>query len=212
MSVDTHLLTGAYATHSLPNSEEPSFEQHLVECAACRTEVQELEATAARMGSSLTGAAPYGMRARVLAEVGRTRQLPPREPAPALRFRWHPSVLAVAASVVLLIAVVVVNASLRNQVNEAAEQRQAIERILTAPDVTVTSATGSSGVSGRVVVAPSQESGCLLRQRTGGGTIGFDVPGMADRCGWRHPLGRTVRPQRGRHGGAAADRRSRYST
>ena len=87
LSVDTHLLTGAYATHSLPNSEEPSFEQHLVECAACRTEVQELEATAARMGSSLTGAAPYGMRARVLAEVGRTRQLPPREPAPALRFR-----------------------------------------------------------------------------------------------------------------------------
>jgi anti-sigma factor RsiW len=77
MSVDTHLLTGAYATHSLPNSEEPSFERHLVECAACRTEVQELEATAARMGSWLTGAAPYGMRARVLAEVSRTRQCRP---------------------------------------------------------------------------------------------------------------------------------------
>jgi anti-sigma-K factor RskA len=162
MSVDTHLLTGAYATHSLPNSEEPSFERHLVECAACRTEVQELEATAARMGSWLTGAAPYGMRARVLAEVGRTRQLPPREPAPALRFRWHPSVLAVAASVVLLIVVLVVNASLREQVSEAAEQRPAIARILTAPDVTWTSATGVSGVSGRVVVAPSQGSGVFF--------------------------------------------------
>jgi anti-sigma-K factor RskA len=63
---------------------------------------------------------------------------------------------------VLLIAVLVVNASLRDQVNEAAEQRQAIERILTAPDVTVASARGASGVSGRVVVAPSQESGVFF--------------------------------------------------
>jgi anti-sigma-K factor RskA len=162
MSVHTHTLTGAYATHSLPDVEEHSFHQHLVECAACAIEAEELEATAARIGSALAVTAPYAMRARVLTEISRTRQLPARERAAPARSRWKPSVLAVAASVILLVTVLVVNVSLRNQMNESTERLQAIERVLTAPDAAVASTSTAAGLSARVVVAPSQESAVVF--------------------------------------------------
>jgi anti-sigma factor RsiW len=215
MSPDLHALTGAYATHSLPDWEEREFQEHLSSCGACAAEVRELEATTARIGSSLATAPPASMKARVLAQIDQTPQLPALErapskpvptapvetppeadgvglaappepdaddtvagliqgfadepvPAPAhaarrQRRRWV-QVLAAAASVILLVAVAVLgaaNVSLRNQVDELEAQRRTVWQILTAPDATVSTAE-ADGRSGRVVVAPSQESGIFF--------------------------------------------------
>lgn len=206
MSPDIHTLTGAYATHSLPEWEEREFQAHLADCASCAAEVAELEATTARIGAALATPPPPVLKARVMAQINQTRQLPPlerREPAvpdavdttvipdaepetddsvasliPGLgaeptplvpraerrpRRRWA-QVLAAAASVVLLVAVAVLganNVSLRNQVDELEAQGQTVEQILAAPDAVVSTAE-ADGRSGRVVVAPSQESGVFF--------------------------------------------------
>ena len=84
MSPDIHTLTGAYATHSLPEWEEREFQAHLADCAACAAEVAELEATTARIGAALATPPPPELKARVMAQINQTRQLPPlerREPA-----------------------------------------------------------------------------------------------------------------------------------
>jgi anti-sigma-K factor RskA len=77
MSPGIHELTGAYVTHSLPDWEEREFLEHLATCAACATEVRELEATTARIGWALAAARPPDMKTRVLAQIARTPQLPP---------------------------------------------------------------------------------------------------------------------------------------
>lgn len=215
MSPDIHTLTGAYATHSLPEWEEREFQAHLADCAACAAEVAELEGTTARIGAALATPPPPELKARVMAQINQTRQLPPlerresatpdappaadipsvgdargapdavpdaddtvaslipgigTEPTPLVpraarrpRRRWA-QVLAAAASVVLLVAVAVLganNVSLRNQVDDLEAQRQTVEQILAAPDAVV-SAAEAEGRSGRVVVAPSQESGVFF--------------------------------------------------
>ena len=95
MSPDLHALTGAYATHSLPDWEEREFQEHLADCAACAAEVRELEATTARIGSALAAAPPPGMKARVLAQIDQTEQVAARErrgpAAPTLHVPGEPA-------------------------------------------------------------------------------------------------------------------------
>ena len=76
-SHEMHLLTGAYAADALDAGERDAFEVHLETCDACRQEVAELTATTARLGSAEAVPPPPGLRARVLDEIARTRQLPP---------------------------------------------------------------------------------------------------------------------------------------
>lgn len=77
MSTDVHTLSGAYALDALDAAEADEFRRHLAECPACREEVRELRAAAARMGAA--EAVPPGpeLKARVLAAVDRTPQQPP---------------------------------------------------------------------------------------------------------------------------------------
>ena len=72
--IDVHRAAGAYALDALPADERAAFEAHLDRCADCRAEVRELQATAARLGSTQAVAPPPQLRERVLAEVARTRQ------------------------------------------------------------------------------------------------------------------------------------------
>jgi anti-sigma-K factor RskA len=77
MRQDIHTLTGAYAVDALSDDERAVFEEHLVACDACRQEVAELQATAARLGGSLHEPPPPELKGRVLAAIDRTRQEPP---------------------------------------------------------------------------------------------------------------------------------------
>ncbi|MDP3969273.1 MAG: anti-sigma factor [Nocardioides sp.] len=78
MSTDVHTLSGAYAVDALDPREAAEFEEHLEQCHACREEVAELQHAAALMGAAEAAAAPAALRSRVLDEVERAPQLPPR--------------------------------------------------------------------------------------------------------------------------------------
>ncbi|MFE2233554.1 zf-HC2 domain-containing protein, partial [Streptomyces sp. NPDC059442] len=79
---DVHLDAGAYALHALPPADEAAFEAHLATCEACRREVREFREAAARLGAADPMAPPPDLRARVLDEISRVRQLRATRPGP----------------------------------------------------------------------------------------------------------------------------------
>lgn len=155
--VDVHSLVGAYALDALDDLERAAFERHVAGCAACRTELDELRETAARLADGAWSVPPPSLRVSVLAEVGRTRQVsaPARRRVPRDRLRrWS---VAAAAAVVLAAGTgtavfTVQEQRVRDQqaLLAAAERRAAI---LGAPDVVVRSSPMRGG--GTVTVASS---------------------------------------------------------
>ncbi|MDT7686790.1 MAG: hypothetical protein QOG57_7100, partial [Pseudonocardiales bacterium] len=83
-SPDIHTLTGAYALDALDELERRQFEAHLTQCPECAREVDELRATAAKLGIAAAEQPPDALRRRVLAQVAITRQNSPAGgPVPA---------------------------------------------------------------------------------------------------------------------------------
>ncbi|MET8854459.1 anti-sigma factor [Amycolatopsis sp. NPDC004625] len=80
MTAELHTLTGAYALDAVSDVERAEFERHLGACAACRQEVAELRATGARLAVAAAVDPPPSLKLLVLADVARTRQLPPKVP------------------------------------------------------------------------------------------------------------------------------------
>ncbi|GAA4015653.1 anti-sigma factor [Allokutzneria multivorans] len=111
MNPDVHTLTGAYAMNALDEIERREFERHMAVCPDCEQETRELERTAAQLGMAAATAPPPGMRAKVLAEVSRTRQLSPIAPPAVstvqkLRPKWAMPVVSLLAAASVLAAVV----------------------------------------------------------------------------------------------------------
>ncbi|MFD8949829.1 anti-sigma factor domain-containing protein [Streptomyces xanthophaeus] len=80
---DLHTLAGAYALGALTSEEHQAFTAHLRRCASCRQEVQEFQATAARLASAASLPPPAPMRQAVLRHIDTVRMAPPRTPSPA---------------------------------------------------------------------------------------------------------------------------------
>jgi hypothetical protein len=74
---DLHELAGAYALDALGDVELARFERHLESCQACAAEVRGFAAIATAMATATATEPPAGLKARVLAGVAVTRQLPP---------------------------------------------------------------------------------------------------------------------------------------
>jgi anti-sigma-K factor RskA len=70
-------LSGAYAVGALTETELAEFTDHLSACTQCSIEVRELLETTALLGIAAAQPAPPALRAAVMDEIGRTRQLPP---------------------------------------------------------------------------------------------------------------------------------------
>ncbi|WP_067507925.1 anti-sigma factor domain-containing protein [Actinoplanes sp. TFC3] len=165
MGTDVHSLVGAYVLDAVDDLERVAFERHVQECDACRTELDELRETSARMADSTWSVPPPRMRTEVMAAIGRTRQLPPPEPAaPAHKSRetrvrrWT---LAAAAAVVLAAGTGTTVYAIQDQrvrdqsaVAAAAELREArIQSILASPDLVVRTSPVRGG--GTLTVASS---------------------------------------------------------
>jgi anti-sigma-K factor RskA len=146
---DVHTLAGAYAADALSEHERAQFEAHLAGCPTCRQEVCELRETAARLAAAEAVPPPARLLGNVMAEIARTRQLPPRTPdepvvepviGPARRAqRW-----LIAAAVVLAIALagaVTVAARGYQQLDAARETNDRITVVLAAPDARTATAT-----------------------------------------------------------------------
>lgn len=69
MTTDLHNLTGAYVLDALSTAERVVFEQHLTDCAACRTEVDELSEVAVHLAIAMPPLPTAGMKHRVLADI-----------------------------------------------------------------------------------------------------------------------------------------------
>jgi anti-sigma-K factor RskA len=157
VSPDLHTLSGAYSLDAMPADERARFENHLAACPSCAEEVRELRATAARLGAAATADPPPHLRNRVLAEVTRTRQLPPL-PSPAGAHRRPNTAVrllsAAAAVLAVLAGVLGVTAYRADQRADriAAESRQ-VTRVLGAGDAVTVSGSVEGGGRGAVVAS-----------------------------------------------------------
>ena len=177
MTVELHTLTGAYAAHALGADEVADFEAHLSDCPDCQQETRELIATAARIGEAEYDAPPPALKARVMAEIAQTRQLPPvggtgpgsgpgtGDDTVVELSRRRPSrfLLGVAASVAALALVgggIAGGIALheRSQTQQVEADSAAIAKVLRAPDARTVSAAGPDGSHGTAVVSDSQHS------------------------------------------------------
>ena len=166
-TADLHTLTGAYAAQAVGPEEAAAFEEHLADCPSCPQETRELLATAARMGEAEFVAPPAELKARIMAEVARTRQLPPpagletpavSDLAEAAARRRNRLLVLVAASVAALAIIgggiaggVAYRANQHSRQVEASDA--AIASVLSAPDARTVGATGPDGSHGSAVVS-----------------------------------------------------------
>lgn len=179
---DPHTLTGAYALDALPDGQRVAFEAHLSVCDDCQQEVDELRATAARLGAAERSTPPPELRDRVMTAIAQTPQEPPADPVvedaaappPPGAPRWLAGALGAAAAVLLVavagLALAVADLTDRlEQVEQAAEDAGAdaayLTGLLAAPDAATLTATGEQGEFVRVVVSHSRDVAVVVADR-----------------------------------------------
>lgn len=170
-NADIHTLTGAYAVDALTGDELERFEEHLEECAACRREVEELQATAAELGSASFEMPPAHLKAAVMDQIDRTRQLPPLprdEPAaPAevvpMAPPWYQRLLAPAAAVLALVVLgqTVIIANMNDRMS-AIEATAPMHDLLAAADLVTVRVDGPDGSRARLLASPKMGEGMFV--------------------------------------------------
>ena len=162
MNDDPHLWSGLYAVDALEGDELARFEAHLATCPECRAEVEGFRETTAAMATTATVAPPSSARDAVLAEVSRTRQVPPVIDEVAAhrthRRRWG-AVVAVAAAVVVIAAIAGV--FVRNASTHARETDQ-IAAVVSRDDAQTVKLSGEDHESVKLVWSPSANEAVLL--------------------------------------------------
>jgi anti-sigma-K factor RskA len=173
---DLHILAGAYALDALDDGAElDRFTRHLRRCATCTAEVRGLREVATSLAFAVAAEPPAGLKARVMAAIAVTRQLPPeiaRERWRWLRYwltgprltgqwlagRWMPRLAVVTAAVAVAVAVVlgVVTANTSGQLNQARAQARQIAAVLAAPDARIVSGPVSTGGTATVELSASR--------------------------------------------------------
>ncbi|AZM92762.1 MULTISPECIES: anti-sigma factor [Streptomyces] len=165
---DAHTLTAAYALGALDPAERQAFEAHLQVCEACREEVAEFEATAARLAAAASQPPPATAKAQVMAAIDGVRQLPPRLPAPAaapalgdiLRRRAVPLALAASVAAAALGGIAVWQArdaqELKQQARQAQRQLDTVSAVLAAPDARTVHGKAANGALTTVVASARQ--------------------------------------------------------
>ncbi|MGQ0843890.1 MAG: anti-sigma factor [Sporichthyaceae bacterium] len=155
---DLHILAGAYAAGALDADEQTEFELHLGSCSHCDVEVRELLETTALLGIATAEAAPPSLRAAVMTEVARTRQLPPvvvalSEQAGKRRGLGRRFGLTAAASLaVFTVGLGAYTSQLADENGELRKHNEQIAALLAAPDARTISAAGA-GASGSTTVS-----------------------------------------------------------
>ena len=167
MSIDLHTLSGAYAVNALSAEEAESFTRHLEQCAACRDEVRELRAAAARMGASEAVAPPSALKARVLAAADREPQLPPKvTPIERARSRrWTSRLVGAAAAVILVVTGGYVVTRLASDEEQPPVATGPVAQVFDAPDAHTATVPTANG--GKVKVATSAEAGRMAVETSG---------------------------------------------
>ena len=91
---DPHSLLGPYVVGAVDDIDRKTFENHLRECADCRTEVAGMSDVVATLVDAEATPPPAALRAKVREQAARTAQLPPpvasvpRAEVSRRRHRW----------------------------------------------------------------------------------------------------------------------------
>lgn len=159
MTTDMHALSGAYAAGALPDGEREEFESHIATCSQCEQEVRELQETAALLGLAASAPPPPALRARVMAEIAETRQLPPllsqqrtapdapiplRRPESRLR-RW--TLTAAACLAVFTIGLGAYAAQVQRELSDLRKQAEQVTAVQTAADARSITASSRGAVA-----------------------------------------------------------------
>jgi anti-sigma-K factor RskA len=173
---DPHTLTGAYVLDALDTDERAGFEAHLAGCELCAREVDALQVVTARLAEFSAEEPPTGLRDRILAAAAATpqeRSVGTSGPGSGraadvrqLRAERWTSRLAVAASVILVVAVAGLSfavatltgrvAELDSATREAEDTTRQLTELLAAPDVSIATVGGDDGAMGRVVASAAR--------------------------------------------------------
>jgi hypothetical protein len=179
---DQHTLTGVYALDALDTAAEVArFERHLNRCDSCTGEVRGFRETATRLAMAVAQPPPASLRAAVMADVARTRQVPATEdrarharrmarPTLLPRLAMAGAALGLAAAIVLAVVLVNTNKQLNQTQQQLGQTQQelsqakrqliltqtqlaAINAVRTAADATLV--TKATKIGGRVTVVKS---------------------------------------------------------
>lgn len=161
MTNDLHHLAAAYTLDALDDAERQAFEAHYPSCEICSQEVVDFRETASALAGAVAMAPPDELKQRVMAEVARTRQLPPMLPDSVIdlaerrrRRAGRPIMLAAAAAAIVAIVGIVGAIRLGSESD--------LEELIAAPDAVVIDLPPNGeveGVSGsmRVVWSPERD-------------------------------------------------------
>ncbi|MEX0173979.1 anti-sigma factor domain-containing protein [Streptomyces sp. LMG1-1-1.1] len=166
---DLHTLAAAYALDALDPAERDDFAAHLPHCEACRRDVAEFEATAARLAGATAQDPPDALKQRTMAAIDGVRQLPPQVPAtgPDRRLvhvlRRKAAPLALAASLVAAVSFAGLAAwqyqesqDAQQQAQQSAQQLDAVSTVLAAPDARTAHGRATNGALTTVVSSARQ--------------------------------------------------------
>lgn len=171
---ELHTLTGAYAMYALLGEEREEFECHLAACEACRQEVDELTATAGRLGLAMTTTPPAHLKASVLRQIRTVRQEPPHTPSAArtlvrpsrrhalARFALAACLAATAACGGIAVWQYQEANTVRGQVQTTQRQYQQLAEVLAAPDAKTTTGQFAGNATGTLVAARSRNQAVFL--------------------------------------------------
>ena len=161
---EVHALTGPYVLNALPEDERVGFEEHLADCQSCSAEVAELREAANKLGTAVAADPPPALKARVLAEIATTRQLPPllkaTEPIPIRRSRRSFFGLAAAGLAVAGTGGIAIDQYRDN--SRTRKQNEQLAALLAESDAQTIRGNLKGGGQATVVMSPAKDTAIVL--------------------------------------------------
>jgi anti-sigma-K factor RskA len=158
---DLHSLSGVYALDAIePGAERDRFTRHLDRCPSCASEIRGFGEVTTELAFAAAAEAPPELRDRVLAEVARTRQVPPEvrthtraRRSPSLP--WVPWLSGAIATAAIAVAVFfgLAQAHTQDELNQARAENAAISLLLAQPKARLLSHAVTHGGVATVVLA-----------------------------------------------------------
>jgi anti-sigma-K factor RskA len=168
---EVHALTGPYVLNALPEDERVGFENHLADCQSCSAEVAELREAANRLGTAVATDPPPALKARVLAEIATTRQLPPllkpEEPsaAPVQAQRngfSRRSFFSLAAAALAVAGAGGIAIDQYRENSSTTKENEQLAALLAEPDAQTVRGNVKGGGQAAVVMSPSKDTAIVL--------------------------------------------------
>lgn len=156
---DLHALAAAYALDALDADERRQFEAHYPTCPSCADELAGFRETAALLTVPSLVAPPADLKARVLADIARTPQLPPLVTSLEQR-RRPPVVTTILAAAVALLLVGLAAVLLTG--DGATDAQQQLASLLAAPDAVTVNLAGEGDGTLRVVYSADRDEAILV--------------------------------------------------